>query len=158
MKLHLSNLKRVARQESSRYSIAIRQPKTEIGNRSCTFGTRLRREVIHKWQPLGLERKIYVLGLKQSQAETETWFFCTLIKKNIRSAFTKSIASEQAPVGRNLTAPGSAEKELAKLIVRWPRGKWDPLSFRFPFAPFSTREPVHRQHNTLVDLCHTTKE
>lgn len=48
MKLHLSNLKRVARQESSRYSIAIRQPKTEIGNRSCTFGTRLRREVIHK--------------------------------------------------------------------------------------------------------------
>lgn len=78
--LHLSNLKRVARQESSRYSIAIRQPKTEIGNRSCTFGTRLRRKVIHKWQPLGLERKI--LGLKQRQAETETRFFCTLIKKN----------------------------------------------------------------------------
>ena len=76
MKSHKSDLKRVARQESSRYSITIRQPKPEIGHGSCTFGTRLRREVIHKRQPLGLERKI--LRLKSSQAETETWFLCAL--------------------------------------------------------------------------------
>lgn len=98
------------------------------------------------------------IGIKTKPSRNRNVVLLYPNKKNIRSAFTTSIASEQAPVGRNLTAPGSAEKELAKLIVRWPRGKWDPLSFRFPIAPFSTREPVHRQHNTLVDLCHTTKE
>ena len=57
---YTSNLEWIGGQESSCHSITIRQPKSEIGNWSCTFRPRLCRKVIHQRQPLSLESKIKV--------------------------------------------------------------------------------------------------